>query len=289
MKQEQINIQEAIEENRRKWDDYWRNNLQVKPASKYRLVKYLKRLLKSAGGGELAVRLMKKEAEGREKILEAGSGSGDIALRLAEMRKQVYIIDTSFYAVQTCAQKAALQGLTIFPVQASIFHLPFKDHSFYLIYNVGVLDHFPLSKRIESLQEMSRLIPSPGRLVVLTNDTRSIIHPLAYKYALKKGKWLLSEKFAIDSLANELKSINMNLKLREYSRGFISQFDFLRYFLPADPVIQKLFFWCFFLIALPFSPLNLLPGYFRISIIENRQGRLRSRPSATKDEHRYEI
>jgi len=271
MKEDPAEISDALEENRRKWDLFWRDNLKVQPPSRSSLIKRLTRFYKHSGSGELVIRLVKREALGGQVVLEAGSGSGDIALRLAEKRNRVYIIDTSFYAVQTCARSAKLNGLTVIPLQASIFHLPFKDASFDFIYNVGVIDHFPPEKRIEALREMLRLVPPGKCAAVISNDSRSRIHPLAYNYAKKQKKWPFGDKFAIASLAEEIDQIDFEVKLKEYSRGFVCQFEFLRYFLPDKSIIKRLFHWSFFLIALPLTLLNYFPGQFRISVMKKAE------------------
>jgi ubiquinone/menaquinone biosynthesis C-methylase UbiE len=231
------------------------------------------RFLRRCGGVELAWRLVRKEIgkSGGLRILEAGCGTGELSLRLARLGNSMILIDTSRSALE-CARKASQGNAQATLVQASLFNLPFKPGVFDRTFNVGVLDHFSAEGRREALGEMLRVLRGDGCAVVLTNDARSFIHPIAMRHAIKKGRWPFGFKDALTSLRNEL-NLPPDLIAREYTRGFISQFEFLHYFLPENRTIRKIFSRVFFAVTLPFSFLNRLPGQYVVTVIDKRDSK----------------
>jgi len=94
------------------------------------------------------------------------------------------------------------------------------------------------------------------------------VHPRAMKHAQRKGIWLHGYKAALHSLRAEVKSADPTCKVKEVSRGFISQFEFLRYYLPPESFAVRLFFWLFFVISFPLSFLNYFPGQYLVTVLE---------------------
>ncbi|MFH1861584.1 MAG: class I SAM-dependent methyltransferase [bacterium] len=266
-----VNEQQRIQETAESWEDYWKAALpQRSPPVGRGFLHRLKRFFQRSGSFELAYRLLRKEignSEGKV-ILEAGSGSGELSLLLAQTSRSAVLLDTSAAAVQYSNRYCTNENLPAVSIRGSIFHLPFRDGVFDASFNVGVLDHFSKESRRSAVAEMLRVTADQGRMVFLTNDRRSWIHPLVMRWAVKKGIWPHGYKAAIASLAEEWRDFPEPLVVREYSRGFISQFEFLRYFVQHSKFWLALFYRLFFLIALPLGVLNVLPGQYRVTVLE---------------------
>jgi ubiquinone/menaquinone biosynthesis C-methylase UbiE len=227
----------------------------------------IKQFLRRGSGLELEWRIIRREIGNPvgHQILEAGCGSGKNALRLAHSGARAVMLDTSRSAVYNARQAAERLGLDARSIHASVFHLPFPDESFDFVFNIGVLDHFGPEYRNQALSEMLRVTCNGGRVVVLTNDRRSWIHPWAMRHALKKGRWRFGFKAALSTLQDmpELR----DRPLREYSRGFISQIEFLRYCCDEHSLLLRMFYWIYYGFSCLLSFLNRLPGQFRVTII----------------------
>jgi ubiquinone/menaquinone biosynthesis C-methylase UbiE len=228
--------------------------------------------LRWSGSGELLYRIIKKELASKthKLILEAGSGKGDIAVRLSMAGHHVVLIDTSLSALKISGNITSSSAHHALFIQASIFALPFKNGLFDFIYNSGVLDHFGEKARMIALEEMLRVSKNSAKVVIVTNDERSFIHPRAMKFAIAHGKWHYGFKDAIFSCKNILPQDQLRCQIREYSRGFISQFEFLRYFISEKGWMQKLFFYLFYLWSFPLGILNLFPGQFLVTVFYQR-------------------
>jgi hypothetical protein len=87
-------------------------------------------------------------------------------------------------------------------------------------------------------------------------------------HALARGRWPHGRKAALSSLHAEVKSADPKCSMREVSRGFISQFEFLRYYIPPQSLASRLFFWLFFVMSFPLGFLNYFPGQYLVTIIE---------------------
>lgn len=253
------------------WDKYWAEAVeQVPPCTNSGFFCGLKRFLRRAGGLELAFRLVRTELcdPVNKSILEAGCGMGEMSLRLARRGNQLFVLDTSKAAVSYCRVQAEALGLSVYAIQGSIFSLPFRDSSFDFAFNIGVLDHFGPKYRMIGLAEVMRALKHCGRAVILTNSEKSILHPIAMKCAMRRGRWPFGPKFAIESLKPSLNNTSCNCSVREYSKGFLSQFEFLHYCISGSHLIRKLFLYLFYLITFPFAFLNQYAGQYLVSIIE---------------------
>ena len=254
------------------WDDSTSNRTITDSES---LSAKLKRFLSRSGGVELAYRIVKQElgSLNGKLILEAGCGAADNSLRLAESGGEFVLLDTSISALKFARRRAEAQGADAFPVQGSIFHLPFEDGAFDHTFNVGVLDHFTPKYRLLAAVEMLRVVGSQAKIIIITNDARSIIHPIAMKHAKKMGTWRFGFKEAILSLKKELEENLNSVLISEYSRGFISQFEFLHYFLPQKGIFRSIAFKIYYLLTFPLNFMNRFPGQYLITVIEKTVNR----------------
>ena len=62
------------------------------------------------------------------------------------------------------------------PVQGDIFHIPFKDNTFDLTYNSGVIEHFPDPFNKKAIREMVRITKTGGTVIVIVpNSLMSLV------------------------------------------------------------------------------------------------------------------
>lgn len=252
------------------WAKFWDEVVEQAPSQRTgEFLSRLKRFLRRSGGLELAFRIVRSELgkPARQNILEAGCGTGEMSRRLAQSGNRLFMLDTSRTAVSFCRTQAETLGLSVNVIQGSIFNLPFKDESFEAVFNVGVLDHFGPEYRRTGVVEVTRTLKHHGKATILTNSTRSIIHPIAMKWALRRGRWPFGFKDAVESLKNPLMDKIGDVSVREYGRGFLSQFEFLHYCLPGGIRIKKLFLGVFYLITFPLAFINRFPGQYLVTII----------------------
>ena len=101
------------------------------------------------------------------KVLEAGCGTGQ-TLALFSRRHETIGLDISPAALQLARKNCT------HPVHGSIFSMPFCDASFDLVYNSGVIEHFPDPGNIEAVREMARVLKPSGRMVIIVPNSLCI-------------------------------------------------------------------------------------------------------------------
>ncbi|TKJ39938.1 hypothetical protein CEE37_09380 [candidate division LCP-89 bacterium B3_LCP] len=266
--------QKLITEAQLNWNQHWKKITQL-PASPATtgFSGAVKRTLRRSGGLELGYRIVKKEIRRNngQVIMEAGCGTGEMSLRMALEGKSLFTLDTSRSALDYVKRCAKRSGIKVNIIQGSVLHLPFREAVFDATFNVGVLDHLGPQNRIEAAREMVRTLKPLGRTVILINSSRAFVHRLAVRCAEKKGLWKFGFKDAVHSLAKEVAERLRGCRIREYERGFLSQFEFLHYCIPQAAVIKRLFFRTFYLLTFPFGFLNRFAGQYLITVIEKSE------------------
>lgn len=255
------------------WARHWDCEAEQIPRPTRGFRRVIKRFVCRSGGLELICRIVRNELPDPEGklMLEAGCGKGEIALRVAEAGVIPVLLDTSLSALKYCKARGDSLGVASMVLQASILQLPFKEGVLDFAFNVGVLDHFGPEKRDEAVREMLRILKKGSRVVVITNDARSIVHPIAMKRAIERGIWPFGFKAALYSLKDSLRDVAKDFAVKEYSRGFVSQFEFLHYFLPAGRFFKGLFYRLFYVLSFPLNFLNRLPGQYLVTVIDKAE------------------
>jgi ubiquinone/menaquinone biosynthesis C-methylase UbiE len=100
----------------------------------------------------------------KSRILEAGCGTGQ-TLSLLSSRHETTGLDISPAALRLACQKCGNATL------GSIFDIPFRDDSFDLVYNSGVIEHFPEPTNVAAIQEMARVTKPSGIVIIIVPNT----------------------------------------------------------------------------------------------------------------------
>lgn len=97
-------------------------------------------------------------------VLEAGCGTGQ-TLALLSQRHETMGLDISRAALNLA------QSNCDNPVLGSIFTIPFRDNTFDLVYNSGVIEHFKDPTNVAAIREMARVTRPSGRVVIIVPNT----------------------------------------------------------------------------------------------------------------------
>jgi SAM-dependent methyltransferase len=97
-------------------------------------------------------------------VLEAGCGTGQ-TLALHSARHDTVGLDISRAALDLARNNCKN------PVLGSIFEIPFRDNSFDLVYNSGVIEHFEDPTNVAAIREMARVTKPSGRVVIIVPNT----------------------------------------------------------------------------------------------------------------------
>jgi len=97
-------------------------------------------------------------------VLEAGCGTGQ-TLALLSQRHETTGLDISRAALNLAQSNCKN------PVLGSIFKIPFRDNTFDLVYNSGVIEHFKDPANIAAIEEMARVTKPSGRIIIIVPNT----------------------------------------------------------------------------------------------------------------------
>jgi ubiquinone/menaquinone biosynthesis C-methylase UbiE len=104
----------------------------------------------------------------RIKVLDVGTGTGEIALLLAELGHQVTGIDLAKNMLSEARTKAVARNLEITFVSGDAEELPFDDSTFDVVVNRNLVWTLPHPE--QALAEWKRVLCPGGKLVVIDGD-----------------------------------------------------------------------------------------------------------------------
>lgn len=116
------------------------------------------------------------------RVLDAGFGSGRLCFALARDRAGTKVtgIDISEALVDQASQATAALGLDNLEFkQADIFQLPFENGDFDVVFNEGVIEHFP--NYPQALAEMVRVVKPGGTVIVGVPNLFCLPHTIIKK------------------------------------------------------------------------------------------------------------
>jgi len=114
------------------------------------------------------------------KVIEVGCGTGQSL--------GVLSCDTVGFDNSPAALSLAKDNCN-HPVQGDIFHIPFKDNSFDLVYNSGVIEHFPEPYNLAVIEEMVRITKPGGTVIVIVPNSLCIWYRLGKFIATLLGEF----------------------------------------------------------------------------------------------------
>lgn len=147
------------------------------------------------------IKVLHKYIAKNNSILEVGSGSGYTVSYFQNQKHFSVGLDRTDNSLKIAKYVSKAEKL----VKGDMFHLPFKNSSFDIVWNEGVLEHFKINKSIEAAKEMARvskkyvLIDVPNRYYPLYVQKKFILKaigewPYGYEesYTPKRLRYLMT-------------------------------------------------------------------------------------------------
>jgi SAM-dependent methyltransferase len=154
-------------------------------------------------------------------VLEAGSGSGRISLRLAKERARVFLLDNSPEAINVSRKLFREDNEKAAIVCASIFQIPYRDNSFDIVWNGGVIEHFVSDELDAVLKEMIRVSKEKGLVIAIYPSAKSALHTFGKFIIERMVEYPFGREVPIRTLKDRISNLGCKLTKEEYSIGFI--------------------------------------------------------------------
>ncbi|UQZ87443.1 biotin biosynthesis protein BioC [Paenibacillus konkukensis] len=194
-------------------------------------------------------------------ILEAGSGSGKISLRLAGEGARVTLVDYSEKALANSRAAFRSAGCEGSFVLSDIRCMEVSGQSNDLTWNAGVLEHFTSDEKVAILREMARVTRPGGMVVTLTPYAKCLPYRAGKAYGERQGTWMYGIEEPVLTVEDEFRRSGIEW-IGETNIGFLNSLDFLDYIPEAQPVKQAIRQWYE---TLPAEEQRLFPGYLLVS------------------------
>ena len=196
-----------------------------------------------------------------KRVLEAGCGRGIISARMAELGAEVYLLDISEEALKIARKHFIAKNLHAMFLHGDILDLPFRESTFDLVWNAGVMEHFEEADQLRAIQGISKIIKPAGLFITFNPYAGAFFYSIGKKYAEKKGIWPYGPEFPVKSLGEGCRVAGLKV-LREYPICFKENLSYLSYVSKHLRSIVKL-------ILLPFSKrflMKIFGGYLLVTI-----------------------
>lgn len=201
-----------------------------------------------------------------KKVLEAGCGRGMISAKMAELGAEVYLLDISQEALKIARKHFIAKNLHAMFIHGDILDFPFKDSTFDIVWNAGVMEHLEEELQLRALQGITKIIKPEGLFITFNPYAGAFFYTIGKKYAEKKGIWPYGPEFPVKSLGDGCRVAGLTV-LREYPICFKENLSYLSYVSKHLRSIVKL-------ILLPFSKrflMKIFGGYLLVTIAVKQQ------------------
>jgi len=154
-----------------------------------------------------------------EKILEAGCGTGNLALKIKERGAEVVGLDNCQEALDIYRKKDPTAKLVLADLRE---RLPFPDNYFDKIASNNTLYIIPKERQLDTLKELYRILKPRGKIVIANpkEDANVLsIYLLGIKQSIKKRGWKKTLKSVIKFLPQTLKMFYYNYLIKKRERS----------------------------------------------------------------------
>ncbi len=155
-----------------------------------------------------------------EKILDAGAGTGNLAVLIENKSAQVIALDFSKEALEIYKNKNPNAIVCLHDLTKP---LPFDDNYFDKIVSNNVIYNIPREKRLEVIKELKRVL-KPGGLIVISNIHKNFsplkIYLASIKESIKNDGLLKTVYLVIKLIIPTIKMFYYNFKIQK-----VHQFD----------------------------------------------------------------
>lgn len=175
-----------------------------------------------------------RSAVGTGRLLEAGSAFGLTSLLVGEQASRT-LLDLEPKAIEIARELFSTAGQQAEFIEGDLFHMPFPDDYFDVVFNAGVLEHFDFAGRRAALIEMARVASPGGKICVAVPNHYSVPYRYAYEYRKARNTWRFPDEERIFDFAEELigvegvKFISRETVAERTCFSFLSKLDKLRF------------------------------------------------------------
>lgn len=208
------------------WEGYWEGT-DLSSASLPRPVSYQLPVL------SMLQRLIREN--GFSSVMNAGCGQDPVS---AYLKKEfgnaldVCLFDISEKVLDYNRRLFESEKLSVKTVQGDIFAMPFPDGSFDIVFNTGVMEHFPKEDQVSMIREVMRVIKPGGFYVTANPSDGGIIYKFGMATAKRKGIWPFGIEVPIKTFRFAVPEVESIASLHEIKRDFSGQLNFLSYVHP---------------------------------------------------------
>jgi ubiquinone/menaquinone biosynthesis C-methylase UbiE len=200
-----------------------------------------------------------------QRVLEIGSGTGEISLHLARGGRLVTAMDLDVSTLAFTCRAARDLDVEFTTVAADATQpLPFSDNTFDCVWSSGLLEHFVLSQRIQMLREWARV--TSGTVINLVPNAASVAYRIGKYMQETQGDWRYGLEMPILSLRPDYEAAGLRVE-EEFS---IAPKQALAFLPPEHPLKEHLLAW---IDRMPLRDLrDCNQGYLLVTIGTKRKG-----------------
>ena len=209
---------------------------------------------------------LEKYSQARDCLLEAGSGTGKVSVLLALGQRKVSLLDIAPEALDTGKKVFDFHGVRGFFMRGDIFDIPFRDNSFDVVWNAGVIEHFLNDEQQKIYCEMYRVCRPGGRIVIIAPSARARIYRYWKGISERINTWIFGAEFPVESLAG----IYRGKTCIEYQICIAEQFKFIsmcsKWLMPVGELCYRIINFLEKIPALRKMLLNRIGGFLLVSV-----------------------
>jgi len=125
---------------------------------------------------------------------------------------------------------------------ADMFNMPFKNETYDIVFNSGVIEHVDKKERVRALKEYSRILRNGGVIIIGFPNHFCIPYRLAYivrNHLLFRYKWPYPKEYKIYDMKDEISTSNLILE-RRIVISKQSIYNWWNFFKPVKWILKSL-------------------------------------------------
>ena len=185
-----------------------------------------RKFLESPDEWQIRIAERTRSSAGNGSVLEAGCGFGLTSYLVGEGARR-FLLDLDPRAIRHARSLFSAGGQAARFLVADLFRLPFEDCAFEVVFNAGVVEHFPFAARREALLEMIRVAKVGGTIIIAFPNHYSLPYRYSYLYRKKHGTWAYPDEESIFDFKEEAAGIGSVVPLGRETVAMKTSFHFL--------------------------------------------------------------